>query len=43
MTGDTLQLFLRDIRRHPLLTAAEEEVELAKRIERGDLGPRSAW
>ena len=36
MTGDTLQLFLRDIRRHPLLTA-EEEIELAKRIERGDL------
>jgi RNA polymerase primary sigma factor len=36
MTGDTLQLFLRDIRRHPLLTAADE-VELAKRIERGDL------
>ena len=36
MTGDTLQLFLRDIRRHLLLTA-EEEVELAKRIERGDL------
>src|SRR4029079_18858520 len=36
MTGDTLQLFLRDIRRHPLLSAAEE-VELAKRIERGDL------
>jgi RNA polymerase primary sigma factor len=36
MTGDTLQLFLRDIRRHPLLSA-EEEVELAKRIERGDL------
>ena len=36
MTGDTLQLFLRDVRRHPLLTA-EEEVELAKRIERGDL------
>src|SRR3954454_5005952 len=36
MTGDTLQLFLRDIRRHPLLTAAEE-IELAKRIERGDL------
>ena len=36
MTGDTLQLFLRDIRRHPLLTA-DEEVELAKRIERGDL------
>jgi RNA polymerase primary sigma factor len=36
MTGDTLQLFLRDIRRHPLLTAAEE-IGLAKRIERGDL------
>jgi RNA polymerase primary sigma factor len=36
MTGDTLQLFLRDVRRHPLLTA-EEEIELAKRIERGDL------
>jgi RNA polymerase primary sigma factor len=36
MTSDTLQLFLRDVRRHPLLSAAEE-VELAKRIERGDL------
>ncbi|HMJ95623.1 MAG TPA: sigma-70 family RNA polymerase sigma factor [Thermoleophilaceae bacterium] len=36
MTGDTLQLFLRDVRRHPLLSA-EEEVELAKRIEQGDL------
>jgi RNA polymerase primary sigma factor len=36
MTGDTLQLFLRDIRRHPLLTA-EDEIGLAKRIERGDL------
>jgi RNA polymerase primary sigma factor len=36
MTGDTLQLFLRDVRRHPLLTA-QEEIELAKRIERGDL------
>ena len=36
MTGDTLQLFLRDIRRHPLLSAADE-IELAKRIERGDL------
>src|SRR4051812_48696340 len=29
MTGDALQLFLRDIRRHPLLTA-DEEIELAK-------------
>ena len=36
MTGDTLQLFLRDVRRHPLLTA-KDEVELAKRIEQGDL------
>jgi RNA polymerase primary sigma factor len=36
MTSDTLQLFLRDVRRHPLLTA-DEEVELAKHIERGDL------
>jgi RNA polymerase primary sigma factor len=36
MTGDTLQLFLRDVRRHALLTAADE-IELAKRIERGDL------
>ncbi|MEA2418029.1 MAG: polymerase primary sigma factor [Thermoleophilaceae bacterium] len=36
MTGDALQLFLRDVRRHPLLSA-NEEIELAKRIERGDL------
>src|SRR3954462_7897174 len=36
MTSDTLQLFLRDVRRHPLLTGGEE-MELAKRIERGDL------
>jgi RNA polymerase primary sigma factor len=36
MTGDALQLFLREVRRYPLLTA-DEEVELAKRIERGDL------
>ncbi len=36
MTGDALQLFLRDIRRYPLLSA-DEEIELAKRIERGDL------
>jgi RNA polymerase primary sigma factor len=34
-TTDALQLFLNEIRRYPLLTA-EEEVELAKRIERGD-------
>ena len=35
-TTDALQLFLNEIRRYPLLTA-EEEVALAKRIERGDL------
>src|SRR5881392_660160 len=34
-TTDALQLFLNEIRRYPLLTAAEE-VELAKRIENGD-------
>lgn len=33
---ESLELFLRRARAHPLLTAAEE-VELAKRIERGDL------
>src|SRR4051794_36605251 len=33
---DSLQLFFNEARQHPLLTA-EEEVELAKRIERGDL------
>jgi RNA polymerase primary sigma factor len=34
--ADSLDLFLRRARSHPLLTAAEE-TELAKRIERGDL------
>ena len=34
-TTDALGLFLDEIRRNPLLTA-EEEVELAKRIEQGD-------
>ena len=34
-TTDALGLFLNEIRRHPLLTAAEE-VELSKRIEQGD-------
>lgn len=33
---ESLDLFFRDARRHALLTAAEE-IELAKRIERGDL------
>jgi RNA polymerase primary sigma factor len=35
VTTDALSLFLREVRRYPLLTAAEE-IELAKRIERGD-------
>jgi len=35
-TPESLDLFLRQARVHPLLTAAEE-IELAKRIERGDL------
>jgi RNA polymerase primary sigma factor len=35
-TTDALQLFLNEIRRYPLLTA-EQEVELSKRIEQGDL------
>ncbi|HVH64821.1 MAG TPA: sigma-70 family RNA polymerase sigma factor [Candidatus Acidoferrum sp.] len=34
-TADTVGLFLNELRRFPLLTA-KEEVELAKRIERGD-------
>jgi RNA polymerase primary sigma factor len=34
-TTDALQLFMNEIGRHPLLTK-EQEVELAKRIERGD-------
>jgi RNA polymerase primary sigma factor len=35
-TTDALQLFLNEIRRYPLLTA-QEEVDLSKRIEQGDL------
>jgi RNA polymerase primary sigma factor len=35
-TTDALQLFLNEVRRHPLLSA-DEEIELAKAIERGDL------
>ncbi|HET7876215.1 MAG TPA: sigma-70 family RNA polymerase sigma factor, partial [Methylomirabilota bacterium] len=34
-TTDALQLFFQDVERHPLLTA-QEEVELAQRIEAGD-------
>ena len=36
MTTDSLQLFLKDIGKVRLLTA-QEEVDLAKRIERGEL------
>ncbi|MBV8952577.1 MAG: sigma-70 family RNA polymerase sigma factor [Solirubrobacterales bacterium] len=36
---DSLELFLRQARTHPLLTAADE-IELAKRIERGDLAAK---
>jgi RNA polymerase primary sigma factor len=38
-TTDALQLFLNEIRRYPLLTA-DEEVELSKRIEQGDLAAK---
>jgi RNA polymerase primary sigma factor len=38
-TTDALQLFLREVERHRLLTA-EEEVELAQRIEQGDRAAR---
>ena len=38
-TTDALQLFLNEIGRHKLLTAADE-VELAKRVERGDLAAK---
>ena len=39
-TSDSLQLFLRDISQRALLTGAEE-VELAKRIERGDTAAKN--
>jgi RNA polymerase primary sigma factor len=35
-TTDALQLFFNELRKHPLLSK-EEEIELAQRIERGDL------
>jgi RNA polymerase primary sigma factor len=38
-TADSLQLFINQAMRYPLLTAAEE-IELAKRIERGDLAAK---
>jgi RNA polymerase primary sigma factor len=39
-TTDAMALFLEEVRRYPLLTRAKE-VELAKRIERGDLEAKS--
>ena len=36
---ESLEIFFREARTHALLTAAEE-IELAKRIERGDLGAK---
>src|SRR3954452_23371065 len=36
VTTDALQMFLNELRHYPLLSA-NEEIELAKRIERGDL------
>ena len=38
-TTDALQLFLNELGRYPLLTATEE-IDLAKRIERGDLAAK---
>jgi len=38
-TTDALSLFMQEVRRYPLLTR-DEEVELAKRIERGDLAAK---
>ena len=39
-TTDAMSLFLQEVRRYPLLTRTEE-VDLAKRIERGDLEAKS--
>jgi RNA polymerase primary sigma factor len=39
VTTDSLTLFMNEIGRHELLTAAQE-VELAKRVERGDLAAK---
>jgi RNA polymerase primary sigma factor len=38
-TMDSLQLFFNEARKYPLLTAAEE-IELAKRIEKGDMAAK---
>jgi RNA polymerase primary sigma factor len=39
LTTDGMTLFLRDVRRYPLLTR-QQEVELAERVERGDLAAK---
>ena len=39
VTTDALQLFMNEVRRHPLLTK-DEEVELAQRVESGDLAAK---
>jgi RNA polymerase primary sigma factor len=39
VTTDALQMFLNELRHYPLLSA-REEIELAKRIERGDLAAK---
>jgi RNA polymerase primary sigma factor len=39
-TTDAMSLFLQEVRRYPLMTKAQE-VDLAKRIERGDLEAKS--
>ncbi len=39
LTTDSVQLFMNEAARYPLLTA-EEEIELSKRIERGDLAAK---
>jgi RNA polymerase primary sigma factor len=38
-TTDAMSLFLQDVRRHPLLSR-EQEIELAQRVERGDLAAK---
>src|SRR2546423_9278534 len=39
VTTDAVQLFFNEARKHPLLTA-EQEIELAKAIEKGDLAAK---
>jgi RNA polymerase primary sigma factor len=39
VTTDALQMFMNELRNYPLLSAAEE-IDLAKRIERGDLAAK---